>query len=547
MNALFNLETTRLLTTDLTTVSVWDTATGKSIFQTPSSDDPIDWADFSRDGSRLAAISRGGIVQVLDGNTGEPQLSFSAGPADCGYTMIFGKDANQLIVSSACGEVSFWDLASGEAQETLRKEFSLGGGSVYTSITSDGTRAVISGVTQQIETWDVAASQKLEAFSSGEQPIYYGSLSPDDRLFAATAADGSFKIWEMVPRGEKQVFTVSAGLRVARSAYSADGKRLAVLSTSSASDYGEIRIYDTVSGTLLRNIQEYRICCSLAFSPDGKYLVSAADGGFRVWESDSESPSEVINVHNGVVLKFAFNRQGNLLATAGREGNLKVWDFASRQLLQTINLEEGAYAYDVKFSPDGKTLATASFMPLQGSGKIELWDVTSGEPLFSLGEGLDGNLAVWTVDFSPNGKQLAGGYSDNTARVWDVSEMQPQAQPAFILRGHSDSIWTLAYSPDGSRLATASLDYTAKLWDVTPGANQGQLLATYPGHTAAVSDVTFSPDGFYLSAASWDGTVRVYFTQLKDLIATARERTIRSLTAEECQQYLHLEACSPAP
>jgi WD40 repeat protein len=62
-----------------------------------------------------------------------------------------------------------------------------------------------------------------------------------------------------------------------------------------------------------------------------------------------------------------------------------------------------------------------------------------------------------------------------------------------------------------------------------------------------VSDVDFSLDGEFLVTSSWDGTVRVYFIQLEDLIAAAWQRVTRSLTPEECQQYLHVEACPPAP
>jgi WD40 repeat protein/transcriptional regulator with XRE-family HTH domain len=542
----FNQDTTRMVTASRTTVTVWDTATGQSLFQIPGSDDPIDWADFSRDGSRLAVISIGGIVQVWDSLTGENQFSFSAGPAECGYILTFGKDANQLIVSSACGDVSFWDIASGEPKETLRKEISLGGGgSVYVSLTHDGSHVVFSGAIQQIEVWDVATMEKISSFSSGEQPVFYGTLSPDDRLFAAATVEGTFKVWQLALPSEKQVLAASDGLRVARSAYSPDGKQLAILSTSSSSQYGEVRIYDTASGQPVRVINEYRICCSLDFSPDGKYLVSAAEHGVRLWETTSETPVKEINGHDGIVIKFAFNQEGTLLATAGREGTIKIWNFPSMELLRMITLEEDAFAYDVKFSPDSETLATASYITMQTNGRIDLWEVSTGNPLLSLGEEL--GLAVWTLDFSPDGRQLVAGYSDNYARVWDVSEMKPQAQPAFVLRGHSNTIWSLAYSPDGTRLATGSLDNVAKLWDMKPGKNQGQLLATFPGHTAEVSDVAFSPDGKFLAVASWDGTVRVYFIQLEDLIAAAMQRITRPLTTEECQQYLHMDTCPALP
>jgi WD40 repeat protein len=545
-SVMFSHDTTRMLTANMTTVTVWDTLTGRSLFQIPGSAETLSSAEFSRDGSRLATISLDGTVQVWDGLTGEEQVSFINSPQRiCGYFINFGTDANQLIVYGACGEVIFWDIASEEPKETLRKKVSLGSGSVYASLTRDGSRMVLSGVIQDVEFWDMTTMEKVGSFSRGDQPIFYGSLSPDERLFAAVAGDGSFKIWELAQPGEKQVLAASQGLHVSQSAYSPDGKRLAILSTSSSSTDGEIRIYDTVSDQPVRVIEEYAICCSLAFSPEGKYIVAAAKGGVKMWDTTSEAPVEEINGHDGIVLKFAFSHDGSLLATAGQDGRINIWDFPSRKLLRTIAMGEGTFAYDIKFSPDDKTLAAANFIAMQGSGRIDLWEVATGNPLFSLGEGL--GMLVSTLAFSPDGRQLAAGYSDNYARVWDISDMQPQPQPAFVLRGHSANIWSLTYNPDGTRLATAGYDHVTKLWDMTPGESQGQLLATFPGHAAQVSDVDFSLDGKFLVTSSWDGTVRVYFTQLEDLIAAAWQRVTRSLTPEECQQYLHLEACPPAP
>jgi WD40 repeat protein len=96
-------------------------------------------------------------------------------------------------------------------------------------------------------------------------------------------------------------------------------------------------------------------------------------------------------------------------------------------------------------------------------------------------------------------------------------------------------------------LATASEDGTAKVWDISTvletGATTGQELLTLSGHTRGLLDVAFSPDGKYLATSSQDGTVRLYVLLIDELIALAKSRVTRSLTAEECQQFLHLERC----
>jgi WD40 repeat protein len=87
------------------------------------------------------------------------------------------------------------------------------------------------------------------------------------------------------------------------------------------------------------------------------------------------------------------------------------------------------------------------------------------------------------------------------------------------------------------------VDRTVKLWAVAVDSLGDEEPLTLTGHTAAVYRVAWSPDGRWLATASRDGTSRVYTVELEDLMALARTRVTRSLTAEECRQYLHQEQC----
>jgi WD40 repeat protein len=98
----------------------------------------------------------------------------------------------------------------------------------------------------------------------------------------------------------------------------------------------------------------------------------------------------------------------------------------------------------------------------------------------------------------------------------------------------------LAFSPDGSRLAEIDPDGTVRVYDTA----SGELTLALDGHEAG-GQVLFSPDGSML-ATQGDGTVRIWALDIDDLLAIAREKVTRSLTDEECQQYLHVDTC-PTP
>ena len=138
---------------------------------------------------------------------------------------------------------------------------------------------------------------------------------------------------------------------------------------------------------------------------------------------------------------------------------------------------------------------------------------------------------------------MASSGNDGNIRVWDSET----GKEIFNLTGHTGPTFGVAFSPDGQYLASSSVDRTIKLWKLPSNGGQVEEPLTLYGHTGAVYRIAFSPDGLYLATAGRNPIVRIYALNINDLIAIAKSRLTRELTVEECQKYLHVEACPASP
>jgi len=505
-------------------VIIWDVMNGYSPLQLIGHTDAVENLTFSPDGKWLVTAGDDPAIKIWNVQAGDllqDYTDFEAGP----WEVFFSPDGDRLSYSDADWGIHVWKIDSEATDDptTFWTQELLTIPNAYGGIFSpEGSQlAGVSG--NDIKVWDATTGRELITLAGHTQEVMGLAFNPDGKSLASTSIDGTVKVWSLLPGNERNPWQVIG----TDFAYKPNGEDLI---TNTVGEGFGATVWDATTGEPRLTVTGHKAQVGyVVFNSDGtRFATGSVDGSIIIWDAGTGKKISAIAGHESGIQDIEFSPDGKLFATAGLDQTAKIWDAATGVLIREI-VGHQDFVNGVSFSPDGAHLVTTS-----KDATAKIWDAKTGELLHTL-TGQEGE-SVSVPAYNPDGSMIATAYEDGKVILWDA-QTESQIQR---LGGHGSRVWTIAFSPDGKLLAVGDLDNTVTLWDVESG-KETLTLSGFSG----TGKVGFRPEnnGSNLVFTGADGAIHIFLLKTNELLALAQSRVTRSLTTEECRQYLHVDMC----
>jgi WD40 repeat protein len=374
---------------------------------------------YSPDGRSIASSSLDHSIKIWNPANGS-LLRTLAGHTDVVSGIAYGPEGTRLISGSMDGSLAVWNAANGNRLETVQ-DFQ--NPSISMSFSPDGGKLVAGSRDGKVTLWDTRLGRVEYIVQGHTDFIRSVDFSPDGKSFATGSKDTAVILWNAetgqkritIKRGEGQVFSLQ---------YSPDGRRLATGYEKNA-----LNLLDPVSGGLITftrfgHRNDSPRVRALAYSDDGtRIMVLLEDNYDKISVVEAVDPTswklvKIIKNNNFHSHAIAFSKDGKyfVICTMNKVG---LWDLESESLNKAFSEMECGYNTITAISPDGQIAVSNRGAHSGLPEEIFLWDTSTGDLLRSI-KGHNSGINVFT--FSPDGKTLASASEDGSIILWKIED-----------------------------------------------------------------------------------------------------------------------------
>ncbi len=501
-------------------VGVWDATTGALLEQVDGHLDQVHAYALSPDGSWLATVTEMGGTRVWDLGSGD--LRWHVPPTDETlpvYSVVVHPEGDRVLLGSQDGSILVRDAADGDLLTVLTGHTTLVND---LAVSADGER-VLSASNVSARVWDSGTGEELVALRGHEGSLAGAAFHPDGaRVVTTSHTDDTTRVWNVDGVGgfEHAAFPGTDQRVLAGASFSPDGRHIAIAGPDNA-----VHVRDVATGADVLTLEAEHPVRLVTYSADGSAIAASSVTGDK-----EDAPEE-------------------------RQEQVHVWDATSGAARGDSVTELEYPLWDLALSEDGDRVAVAS-----GAGLLQVVEVDDGTEVFAYEHDRG---PVYHVSYTPLGDELAVG-AQEAALVLDA-ETGDLVHELDVER----SVIDIAFLDD-QRKATSEVHGLVRVWDRRTGevvetlteaagasvAAAGDALAYTDDDAVVVRDldggtprfdvrygadtarVRLSPDGRYLATVLKEGPVHLHVVDTDDLLDLARDRVTRSLTEDECAEFL---------
>ncbi|MBC6472057.1 MAG: PD40 domain-containing protein [Hormoscilla sp. GM102CHS1] len=274
----------------------------------------------------------------------------------------FSKDGKILVSDKEDGTILLLGL---EGMPKIKLIGALPGKSAVSAIAISPDGKILASASRsddQIKLWQMDTGKLLDQIAANEGIVSL-AIGPERKIIVTGSRDRTVKLWNLSNGTHKQTFKCNSWVNTV--AISPDLQTL-VAGTKS----GNIHLVDLNALKEKQSLKNGSLPVeSVAFTPDGKTLVSSHGREINLWNMATGQRESTMTEHIGEIKAIAISPDGKILASGGADKSIKIWDLHTSKLLTTLNNNESEVKA-IAFSPDGKILASSS-----ADGMIILWEI----------------------------------------------------------------------------------------------------------------------------------------------------------------------------